>query len=75
MKQPYAQEWPQFFTATIQEWKHLLGQDEYKNIVVNTLKFIAAEDKVAVNGFVIMSNHIHIIWQAKGNNSIKKNTK
>jgi len=37
MKQSYAQEWPQFFTATIQEWKHLLGQDEYKNIVVDAL--------------------------------------
>ncbi len=72
MKQSYAQEWPQFFTATIQEWKHLLGQDEYKNIVVDALKFIVAEDKVAVNGFVIMRSHIHIIWQAKGNNSIKK---
>jgi len=27
---------------------------------------------VTVYGFVIMSNHLHIIWQSKGSNSIKK---
>ena len=27
MKQQYAQEWQQFFTATIQEWEHLLKDD------------------------------------------------
>ena len=39
MKQQYAQEWPQFFTATIQEWKHLLKENNYKNIIVDSLKF------------------------------------
>ena len=72
MKQQYAQEWPQFFTATIQEWKHLLKEDKYKNIIVDSLKFLVKEGKVAINGFVIMSNHLHIIWQSKGNNSIQK---
>jgi putative transposase len=71
MKKQYAQEWPQFFTATIQEWKHLLKEDKYKNIIVDTLKFLIKEEKLTVNGFVIMSNHIHIIWQSKGSNSIK----
>ena len=72
MVQQYAQEWPQFFTATIQEWKHLLKEDKYKNIIVESLKFLVTEGKVSINGFVIMSNHLHIIWQSKGNNSIKK---
>ncbi len=31
--------WPQFFTATILNWKHLLGKDEYKDIITNCLKF------------------------------------
>jgi putative transposase len=71
MKQQYAQEWPQFFTATIQECKHLLKEEKYKNIIVDTLKFLVKEEKVTINGFVIMSNHLHIIWQSKGSNSIK----
>ena len=71
MKQQYPQEWPQFFTATIQEWKHLLKENKYKNIIVNSLKFFVAEGQVTINGFVVMNNHLHIIWQSKGNNSKK----
>jgi hypothetical protein len=41
MKQQYAQEWPQFFTATIQEWKHLLKEDKYKNIIIDSLRFLS----------------------------------
>ena len=72
MKQQYAQEWPQFFTATIQEWKHLLKEDKYKNIIVDSFKFLVQEDSVTINGFVIMPNHLDIIWQAKGNNDLQK---
>ena len=72
MKQQYAQAWPQFFTATIQKWKHLLKEDKYKNIIVDSLKFLVAEGSVTINGFVIMSNHLHIIWQAKSNNDLQK---
>lgn len=70
MKQ-YAREWPQFFTATIKEWKHLLKKDSYKIIVTDALKFLVDEARVTVYGFVIMSNHLHIIWQSKGSNSIQ----
>jgi REP element-mobilizing transposase RayT len=69
--QQYAKEWPQFFTATIQQWKHLLKDDAYKNIITDALKFLVQEEKVAIYAFVIMSNHIHIIWQSKANNSIQ----
>ena len=72
MKHQYAQEWPQFFTATIQEWKPLLKEDKYKNVTVDSLKFLVTEGKVTINGFVIMNNHIHIVWQAKGNSTIQK---
>lgn len=55
---------PQFFTATILEWKHLLSEDNYKEILLDSLRFLAREKRVVVNSFVIMSNHIHLIWQA-----------
>jgi len=54
---------PQFFTATILEWKQLLKEDSYKDIIVNSLSFLVKEGSVVVYGFVIMPNHIHIIWQ------------
>jgi REP element-mobilizing transposase RayT len=55
--------WPQFFTATIHNWNHLLKGDEYKNIITNCLKFLADDKRIELNGFVVMSNHVHIIWQ------------
>jgi len=52
----------QFFTATILEWKHLLKRDDFKDIVIQSLKFLVDEKSVVIYGFVIMPNHIHLIW-------------
>jgi putative transposase len=56
--------WPQFYTATILEWKPLLSQDKYKQIIVESLKFLTVNKKITLYAFVIMNNHIHLIWQA-----------
>ena len=74
MKQQCAQEWPQFFTATIQEWKHLLKEDQYKNIINNSLTFLVAEDNVTINSFFIMPNHLHITWVPAGRYGKQKAT-
>ena len=58
--------WPQYFTATILEWKHLLKQDRYKDIIVDSLRFLVADGRIELNAFVIMNNHIHLIWQPLG---------
>jgi putative transposase len=58
-------EHPQFFTATILEWKPLLKQDKYKDIIIDSLRFLVNNRRVIINGFVIMPNHIHLIWQMR----------
>lgn len=63
MNKIYAEEWPQFYTATILQWLHLLKDDTCKNIVVESLQFLVKEKRIALYGFVIMSNHIHLMWQ------------
>jgi len=68
----YPENWSQFFTATIQEWKHLLKDDKYKDVIINCLNFLVQNKKVKINAFVIMSNHIHIIWQAMAGNSLNQ---
>ena len=55
--------WPHFFTATIYKWENLLKPDGHKDILINCLKFLVNDNRVEVNAFVIMSNHVHIIWQ------------
>ncbi|MBI5403248.1 MAG: transposase [Ignavibacteriae bacterium] len=52
-----------FFTATILNWNHLLKFDKYKDIIVKSLKFLVNEKRVVLSAFVIMPNHIHIVWR------------
>jgi len=55
--------WPQFYTATILEWKPLLKQDKYKDLIIESLRFLVTDKRIKLYAFVIMSNHIHLIWQ------------
>lgn len=56
-------EYPQFFTATNLQWKKLLEKDECKDIVIRSMRFLVENKRVIIYGFVIMPNHIHIVWQ------------
>ena len=51
-----------FFTATIQGWKPLLKPDKYKNIVTESLKFLVEKKRIRLFGFVVMPNHLHLLW-------------
>jgi REP element-mobilizing transposase RayT len=57
-----------FWTATIKDWKNLLFTDDYKNIVIQSLKELVNRDKIIIYAFVIMPNHIHLIWEMKALN-------
>ncbi len=63
----FSEYYPDYFTATILEWKHLLKQDKYKDIIVSSLEFLVKENRIKVFGFAVMSNHIHVIWQVQPN--------
>ncbi|NDK54944.1 transposase [Pontibacter fetidus] len=52
-----------FFTATILEWKHLLKPDKYKQIIINSLRYLVEQKRVKVYAFVIMPNHLHLLWK------------
>ena len=52
-----------FFTATILEWKHLLKPDKYKDISIDSLRFLVEKKRVKVYGFVLMPNHLHLLWK------------
>ena len=61
--QPIITEYPAYFTATNLEWKKLLQADKYKDIVISSMKFLVKDKRVKIFSFVIMDNHIHLIWQ------------
>ena len=61
--QPTITEYPQYFTATILQWKKLLKPEKYKDIIISSMKFLVTDKRVKLFCFVIMDNHIHLIWQ------------
>lgn len=52
-----------FWTATINKWQRLLWEDEYKDVVISSLQYLSNAGKIDVYAFVIMPNHIHLIWR------------
>ena len=52
-----------FWTATIHQWKLLLWTEEYKNVILRSLEYLSNTGKISVYAFVIMPNHIHMIWK------------
>lgn len=52
-----------FWTNTIKDWKHLLKQDKYKQLIINSLKELVDKKLITVYAFVIIPNHIHLIWE------------
>ncbi len=67
----YEENHPQFFTATIYEWNHLLKDDAVKYIIIDSLRFLVKANRVNVYGFVIMSNHLHLIWRIRSPHLLK----
>jgi putative transposase len=52
-----------FWTATIMNWRHLLHENKYKSIIVSSLEYLSTNNLIDVFAFVIMPNHIHLIWR------------
>ena len=52
-----------FWTITINNWQHLLKPDENKMIIINSLQWLVQNELVKIYGYVIMPNHIHLMWE------------
>jgi hypothetical protein len=48
---------PQYFTATILDWMHLLKPHKYKDVIIGSLQFLIKQKRIELNAFAIMSNH------------------
>ena len=52
-----------FWTDTVKDWKRLLKQDKYKQAIIDSWKELKERNLINIYGFVIMPNHLHIIWE------------
>lgn len=57
-----------FWTATIHKWHKLLLNDCYKEVIIQSLEYLSKNGKTDVFAFVIMPNHIHLIWRINKRN-------
>jgi len=57
-----------FWTATINNWQLLLKDDDFKDVIIQSLKHLSEKKKIDLIAFVIMPNHVHFIWRINENN-------
>lgn len=62
----HAKQHAEFITITCLDWKPILEDDHIKNIIIESLSYLTTNKRISVYAFVIMSNHIHMIWQMLG---------
>jgi REP element-mobilizing transposase RayT len=54
-----------FLTFTVLDWVDVFTRKDYKIILTESMNYCVEEKGLIVYAWVIMSNHIHVIWQAK----------
>ncbi|TKK70222.1 transposase [Ilyomonas limi] len=62
-----------FYTATINNFQHLLADDILKMVIISSLQYFVQKKLITRYGFVIMPNHIHLLWyihQQNGKESV-----
>ena len=52
-----------FWTITVNKWQHLLMPDKNKMIIINSLQWLVQKQLAKIYGYVIMPNHIHLMWK------------
>jgi putative transposase len=57
-----------FYTDTIQDFKHLLADDELKMTCIDSWRYLKDKGLITIYGYVIMPNHIHLLWMMRGLN-------
>ncbi|MEQ9377928.1 MAG: transposase [Imperialibacter sp.] len=50
-----------FVTFTVHQWVDVFTREEYKNILIDSLRFCQKEKGLQIYGWVFMTNHIHLI--------------
>ena len=62
------QERPYYLTLRVVEWVDIFTRKAYRDIIVDSLNFCIAHKQFEVYGYVIMSNHVHLIARSGNGN-------
>ncbi|MCC2590600.1 REP-associated tyrosine transposase [Chryseobacterium sp. MFBS3-17] len=59
------QEKPHFITCTVVDWVDVFSRKMYRDIVIDCFNFCIKNKGMVLFGYVIMSNHIHLLVQSR----------
>jgi len=54
-----------FLTFTVIDWVDVFTRKEYKIAITDSMNYCVEEKGLIIYAWVIMSNHVHVIWQAE----------
>ena len=55
-----------FITFAVVEWVDVFTRQEYRDLIVQSLSFCQQKKGLKIHGWVIMSNHLHLLISAGG---------
>ncbi|MFB6318596.1 transposase [Saccharicrinis sp. FJH54] len=55
-----------FVSFAVQNWIYALTRVEYKNIIVESLRFCQRHKGLKIYAWVIMTNHVHLVISSEG---------
>jgi len=56
---------PHFLTCTVVGWLPVFAQPEAAQVVLDSLRFLQKEGRLALFGYCILENHLHVIASAE----------
>lgn len=56
---------PHFMTFTVVDWVDVFTRKSYRDLVLQSFEFCRKSKGMILYGYVIMSNHIHVVMQSK----------
>ena len=56
-----------FLTFTVVGWIDIFTRQQYRDIVVKSFNYCRQHKNLRIGAYVIMSNHLHVIWQTDHN--------
>ena len=57
-----------FITFAVVEWVDVFTRKEYRDIVLDSIRYCQAEKGLALHSWCLMSNHLHLVVSAKNEN-------
>ena len=55
-----------YLTLTVEGWIDIFSRKKYRDLVIKSLQYCIDEKGLQVHGYVIRTNHIHVVVSASG---------